>query len=41
MEEDNLRMCEYMTGIEVVACVEDDSEDLDIDVERLISMYED
>lgn len=41
MEEDNLRMCEYMTGIDVVACVEDDDEDLDIDVERLISMYED
>ncbi|MGN1033083.1 MAG: dethiobiotin synthase, partial [Intestinibacter sp.] len=38
MEEDNLRMCEHMTGIEVVACVEDDSEDLDIDVERLILM---
>lgn len=39
MEEDNLRMCEYRTRLPVLACVEDGSEELKIDIERLISLY--
>lgn len=41
MEEDNLRMCEYMTGLKVIACVRDGDESLDIDAELLASLYED
>lgn len=40
MEEDNLRMCEYMTGIKVLACVQDESTELDMDAELLASLYE-
>lgn len=40
MEEDNLRMCEYMTGLKVLTCVGDGSDSLDIDAEALASLYE-
>lgn len=40
MHEDNLKMCEYVTGVQVVACVQDGATDLDIPVERLKSLYE-
>lgn len=40
MEEDNLRMCEYMTGLKVLACVQDNSTELDMDAELLASLYE-
>lgn len=40
MEEDNLRMCEYMTKLPVLACVEDGSGELAMDVELLASLYE-
>lgn len=40
MEEDNLRMCEYMTGMKVLACVQDESTELDMDAELLASLYE-
>lgn len=40
MEEDNLRMCEYMTGVKVLACVQDHSAELDMDAELLASLYE-
>lgn len=40
MEEDNLRMCEYMTGLKVLACIEDGSSKLDIDAKALASLYE-
>lgn len=40
MEEDNLRMCEYLTGLKVLACVRDGDTDLDIDAELLASLYE-
>lgn len=40
MEEDNLQMCEYMTGLNVLACVQDGSTELDIDPEFLASIYE-
>lgn len=40
MEEDNLKMCEYMTGIKVIAKVAEGDKDIDIDVEQLMSLYE-
>lgn len=40
MEEDNLRMCEYMTGLKILGCVEDGSEELNMDAELLASLYE-
>ena len=39
MEEDNLKMCEYMTGLKVAACVSDGDTDLNIDPEILKSFY--
>lgn len=40
MEEDNLRMCEYMTGLKVLACVKDSDTDINIDAKLLASLYE-
>lgn len=40
MHEDNLRMCEYMTGVKVIACVKDGDEELDISEEQLKGLYE-
>lgn len=40
MQEDNLKMCEYLTGVPVIACVSDDDKELDISVELLKSLYE-
>lgn len=41
MEEDNLRMCEYRAKLPVLVCVEDGSGELDIDLERLLALYDD
>ena len=40
MEEDNLKMCEYMTGIKVTACIEDGDTDLHISADALTSLFE-
>ena len=40
MQEDNLRMCEHLTGVQVAACVKDGDKSLDIPVERLRALYE-
>lgn len=40
MEEDNIRMCEKLTGVRVIAKVADNDAELDIDIEYLKSMYE-
>ena len=40
LHEDNLMMCETMTGLKVVACVKDGDSDLDISFERLEGLYE-
>ena len=40
MHEDNLKMCEYVSGAKVVACLEDDATQLDIPVEELASLFE-
>lgn len=40
MEEDNIKMCEYMTGLPTLACIKDDDTDLDIDIDTLLALYE-
>lgn len=40
MEEDNRYMCEYRTKLPVVACVEDGSGELSMDVETLTALYD-
>lgn len=40
MEEDNLRMCEYRTGLPVLACVKDKDTELTINADALASLYE-
>lgn len=40
MEEDNLKMCEYLTGLRVLACVKENDTTLDIDIGILTSLYE-
>ena len=40
MEEDNLKMCETMTGLKVLACVQDGDTDLNMDAGLLASLYE-
>lgn len=40
MEEDNLRMCEYLTGLKVLACVKDGDTELEMDADLLASLYE-
>ena len=40
MEEDNLRMCEYLTGLNVLACVGDGAEQLELEADVLASLYE-
>lgn len=40
MEEDNIFMCEYMTGLPVLAKVRDGDTELDIDIDTLTGLYE-
>ena len=40
MEEDNLRMCEFMTGLKVLARIKDGDTELDMDEDALVSLYE-
>jgi dethiobiotin synthetase len=40
MQEDNLHMCEYMTGLKVLACVRKGDTDLMLDVDELAALYE-
>lgn len=39
MQEDNLKMCEYMTGLKVIAKVKAGDTDLDIDIDELKKLY--
>ena len=39
MQQDNLKMCEYMTGLKVLAKVSKGDESLDIDLDTLLSLY--
>ena len=40
MEEDNLKMCEYLTNLKVIACVKDSDTKINIDADTLASLYE-
>ena len=40
MEDDNIRMCEYMTGLTTLAKVEDGASELVIDIDVLTELYE-
>lgn len=40
MEEDNRSMCEYMTGLKVLACVGDGDRELNIEAGALAGLYE-
>lgn len=40
LHEDNLKMCEAMTGLKVLACVKDGDTELDIALNTLESLYE-
>lgn len=40
LHEDNLLICEHMTGLKVLACVKDGDTDLDIPFETLEALYE-
>lgn len=40
MEEDNRFMCEYITGLKVLACVGHDDTSLDMNADDLASLYE-
>lgn len=40
MQDDNLFMCEHMTGLKVIAKVKKGDTDLDIDVNELVKLYE-
>lgn len=40
MEEDNIYMCEHLTGLKILACVKDSDKDINIDIDELTSLYE-
>jgi len=40
MEGDNLGMCEELTGVKVIACVEPNDDEINIDADFLASLYE-
>ena len=40
LHEDNRKMCEYYTGVPVVACVADGDTELSMDAEDLKALYE-
>ena len=40
MEEDNIKMCEYVTGLKTIACIQDGSSDLNIDADKLAALYD-
>lgn len=40
MEEDNLRMCEKLTGLDVIACVKDGDTEFPMEADALAALYE-
>lgn len=40
MEEDNIRMCEYFTGLPILACVQPGDKELAMQIEDLVALYE-
>lgn len=39
MERDNVKMCEYMTGLPVIACVEENAKDIDISEKMIKNIF--
>ena len=40
MHQDNLNMCEYLTGLKVISCVKTGQTDLNLPINNIISLYE-
>lgn len=40
MQEDNLKMCEYMTGIKVIAKVSKGDQEINMDIDTLTNLYQ-
>lgn len=40
MQEDNIKMCQHMSGLKVLACVKKGDKDLDIEIDKLKEIYE-
>ena len=40
LQEDNIKMCQHMSGLKVLACVKKWDKDLDIDIDKLKEIYE-
>lgn len=40
LQEDNIKMCQHMSGLKVLACVKKGDKDLDIDIDKLKEIYE-
>ena len=40
LQEDNIKMCQHMSGLKVLACVKKGDKDLDIDINKLKEIYE-
>lgn len=40
IKEDNLNMCEDMTGLKVIACIRDGDTAIDLSIEQLLALYE-
>ena len=40
MEENNITICQYMTGLQDIAKVQDNAKDLDIDADVLAEFYD-
>ena len=40
MEDDNIFMCEHMTGLPVIAKVQDDATELETDADVLAALYD-
>lgn len=40
LHEDNRKMCEYVTGAKVAACIKDGDRDLELSADRLKALYE-
>ena len=39
MQEDNIKMCEHITGVPVVACVQDGDTDIALTKEQLEALF--
>ena len=39
MEEDNIRMCEYMTGLKVLGCIKDNEDTIDLSAEDIAKLF--